>query len=68
MIILRTQDLLFKTHAENKNINIFQCFWCVTCRFTLISRNILTLTGEVNNTDYLFIMAPYSEWDILGSG
>lgn len=25
------------------------------------------LTGEVNNTDYLFIVAPFSRWDISGS-
>lgn len=25
------------------------------------------LTGEVNNTDYLFIMAPVSGWDIVGN-
>jgi len=25
------------------------------------------MTGEVNNTDYLFIPAPVSRWDILAS-
>ena len=25
------------------------------------------LTGEVNNTDYLFIMSPVSGWDMLGN-
>ncbi len=26
----------------------------------------MTMTGEVNNTDYLFMTAPVSGWDILG--
>ena len=28
--------------------------------------NIMTTEGEVNNTDYLYIMAPVSGWNILG--
>ena len=47
------------------------------CHFTCTSKILIymrrsgitlwPLTGEVNNTDYLFIVAPVIGWDILGS-